>query len=69
MLFAYVVLFVKSFITSPAMIRPATEGTKAVLPGISLRSVQYRLVPGGQMQWARQEIAISSMGRIGCSSE
>lgn len=48
--------------TSPAITNPATAGTKALLPGISRRSVQCRFVPGGQMQWVRQLIAISSMG-------
>ncbi len=40
----------RSLITSPARISPATEGTKAVLPGISLRSVHLCAAPGGQMQ-------------------
>ena len=58
----------KSLMTSPAMIRPATEGTNAVEPGISRRTVHFR-VPGGQMQWLRQLIAGSSSGRTGCSVE
>ena len=39
----------RSLTTSPAIISPTTEGTKAVEPGISLRTVHFR-VPGGQMQ-------------------
>ena len=39
----------KSLMTSAAMIKPATEGTNAVDPGISRRTVHLR-VPGGQMQ-------------------
>ena len=50
------------------MIRPATDGTKAVEPGISLRTVHF-LVPGGQMQWDLQLIAGSSSGLLGCSVE
>ena len=36
------------------MMSPATDGTKAVLPGISRRSVHLCFAPGGQMQWLRQ---------------
>ena len=61
--------FARSFTTSPAMISPATDGTKAVLPGISRRSVHLCFAPGGQMQWLRQLMDISSMGRVGISSE
>ena len=59
----------RSFTTSPAMMSPATDGTKAVLPGISRRSVHLCSAPGGQMQWLRQLMDISSMGRVGISSE
>ena len=52
-----------------AMINPATAGTNATLPGISLRSVHLCLAPGGQMQFVRQPIDISSFGLVGCSSE
>lgn len=41
---------VMSFMTSPAIINPTTDGTKAVLPGTCLRCVQFLAVPGGQMQ-------------------
>ncbi len=41
---------VRSLMTSPAMIRPTTEGTNAVLPGISRRSVHLWAAPGGQIQ-------------------
>ena len=58
----------RSLTTSPARINPATEGTKAVEPGISLRTVHFR-VPGGQMQCFRQLINGSSRGRVGCSVE
>lgn len=54
-----------SFITSPVIISPATDGTKALLPGICLRWVYFRAVPGGQIQWARQLVAISSTGEMG----
>lgn len=46
---------------------PAAAGTKAVDPGISLRSVHFRFVPGGQIQFVRHEISGSSNGLIGCS--
>lgn len=42
--------FTKSLTTSPARIRPTTEGTKAMEPGISLRCVHFLAVPGGQIQ-------------------
>ena len=58
-----------SFITSPAMISPTTDGTNAVLPGISRRSVHLCCAPGGQIQCVRQDMDISSMRRVGCSSE
>ena len=60
---------VRSLMTSPAMINPTTEGTNAVEPGISRRSVHFLAVPGGQMQWLRQLMAASSTGRIGFSCE
>ena len=41
---------VRSFMTSPAIISPTTDGTKAVEPGISRRWVHFLAVPGGQMQ-------------------
>ena len=40
----------RSLMTSPPMIRPATEGTKALEPGTERRWVHLRWVPGGQMQ-------------------
>ena len=40
----------RSFTTSPPMISPATEGTKALEPGTERRWVHLRWVPGGQMQ-------------------
>ena len=40
----------RSFITSPATISPTTDGTNAVEPGISRRTVHFLAVPGGQMQ-------------------
>ncbi len=57
----------KSFTTSPAIISPTTDGTNAVLPGISRRSVHLCCAPGGQIQCVRQEIDISSIGRVGVS--
>ena len=39
----------RSLTTSPAMISPATEGTKALEPGTARRWVHLRWVPGGQM--------------------
>ena len=53
----------RSFTTSPAMIRPTTDGTKAVEPGMSRRTVHLR-APGGQMQWLRQLMDGSSRGRM-----
>ena len=53
--------------TSDAMMRPTTDGTKALEPGMSRRSVHLWAAPGGQMQWARQLMDISSMGLVGCS--
>lgn len=47
------------------MIRPATEGTNAVDPGMSLRSVHFLAVPGGQMQCCLQLIDMSSNGLTG----
>ena len=49
------------------MISPTTDGTKATLPGIARRSVHLCFAPGGQMQFERQLIAISSTGLIGSS--
>jgi hypothetical protein len=60
---------VKSLMTSAAIIKPATAGTKAVLPGMSRRSVHLCFAPGGQIQWLRQLMLISSMGRMGGSSD
>ncbi len=40
----------RSLTTSPPMMRPATEGTKALEPGTERRMVHLRWVPGGQMQ-------------------
>ena len=47
------------------MINPTTDGTKALLPGTWRRCVHFLAVPGGQVQWARQLIAISSIGVSG----
>ena len=55
--------------TSPAIISPTTEGTNELLPGTCLRWVHFRAVPGGQMQCARQLIAMSSIGVSGGSLE
>ena len=59
----------RSLITSPARIRPATDGTNAMLPGMSLRSVHFLAAPGGQMQCVLQLMLISSSGRMDFSSE
>ena len=40
----------RTFTTSPPMMRPATDGTKALEPGTERRMVHLRWVPGGQMQ-------------------
>ena len=45
----------------------SADGTKAVEPGISRRSVHLCAAPGGQMQWFLQLIDISSIGRVGFS--
>jgi len=58
----------RSLTTSPAIINPTTDGTNAVEPGISLRTIHFR-VPGGQMQCCRQLMDGSSSGRVGCSVE
>ena len=55
--------------TSEAISSPAAEGTNAFDPGISLRTVHFLAVHGGQMQWFRQDISISSIGLMGFSSE
>ena len=60
---------VRSLTTSAAMMSPAAEGTKAVEPGMSLRWVHFRTVPGGQTQCCLQLMDISSRGRIGVSRE
>ena len=59
----------RSFTTSAASSKPAAAGTKALLPGIARRCVHFLAVPGGQMQCARQLIAISSTGVIAGSLE
>ena len=59
----------RSFITSPAMISPTTDGTKALLPGTCRRWVHFRAVPGGQMQWVLQLFAMSYFGAMGFSLE
>lgn len=51
------------------MISPTTDGTNATLPGIARRSVHLCFAPGGQIQFERQLIAISSTGLIGSSLE
>ena len=48
--------------------RPTVEGTKALLPGISLLIVHLRFVPGGHIQCVRQLMDKSSIGRFGISS-
>ena len=40
----------RSLTTSPPMMSPATDGTKALEPGTERRWVHLRWVPGGQMQ-------------------
>ncbi len=50
----------KSFITSPAIINPTTDGTKALLPGTCRLCVHFLAVPGGHMQCALQLIASAS---------
>ena len=55
--------------TSPPMISPATEGTKALEPGTARRTVHLRWVPGGQMQWFLQLMESSSMGVMAGSLE
>ncbi len=55
----------RSFTTSPARISPATDGTNAILPGIARRSVHLCFAPGGQIQFFRQLMLMSSC----CSTE
>ncbi len=61
--------FTRSLMTSPAIISPTTEGTKAVEPGISLLSVHFLTVPGGHTQCCLQLMDISSCGLIAFSRE
>ena len=61
--------FIKSLTTSPAIIRPTTDGTNAILPGTCRLCVHFLAVSGGQMQFVLQLIAISSIGVIGFSFE
>ena len=42
------------------MISPTTEGTNAVLPGMSRRSVHLCCEPGGQKQCVRQDIGVAA---------
>lgn len=49
--------------------RPTVEGTKALLPGISLLIEHLGFVPGGHIQCVRQLIDKSSRGLIDFSSE
>jgi hypothetical protein len=65
----FILLSVRSFTTSPAMIKPATEGTNAVEPGMSLRSVHFLAVPGGHIHCCLQLIDMSSGGLVGISLE
>lgn len=66
---SYSISPIRSFTTSPAMISPTTDGTKALLPGTCRRWVHLRAVPGGQMQWVLQLFAMSSFGAMGFSLE
>lgn len=59
----------RSLMTSPAKIKPATEGTNETLPGIDRRSVHFRSVPGGQIQLVLHEFEQSSISFIGSSVE
>lgn len=65
----YFTTSVKSFTTSPAIISPATEGTKATEPGIARRSVHLYPASGGQIQFSRQLFSMSSFGVSGSSFE
>lgn len=67
--YPYSISPIRSFTTSPAMISPTTDGTKALLPGTCRRWVHLRAVPGGQMQWVLQLFAMSSFGAMGFSLE
>jgi len=49
--------------TSPAMIRPATEGTNAVEPGISRRTVHF-LVPGGMKMAVQKCVSYRMAARL-----
>ena len=48
---------------SPAIIRSATDGTKAVEPGMSLLTVHFR-APGGQIRFSLQLMAGFSSGQM-----
>ena len=58
-----------SFITSPAIMSPTTEGTKETDPGTLRLAVHVLAVPGGQMQFSLQPAAGSTAGGIGGSFE
>ena len=53
---------IRSLITSPPRISPATDGTKEILPGMALLSVHLWVDPGGQTQPVRQLFSIFSRG-------
>ena len=55
--------------TSPAIISPATDGTKDMLPGIWRRVVHLRVVPDGQIQLVAQFDPSVSLGAMGNSFE
>ena len=44
--------------------RPTVEGTKALLPGISLLIVHLRFVPGGHIQCVRQLMDNHLLGEL-----
>ena len=60
---------IKSLITSPAIISPATDGTNEILPGICRRIKQVRAAPFGQTQWLAQLFSSVTTGVIGSSLE
>lgn len=61
--------YIKSFITSPAIISPTTGGTNALLPGICLRTLHFLFVSGGQMQFSSLHKFSVVFGFIGSSFE
>ena len=60
---------IRSLMTSPAMISPATDGTNAVDPGVLLLPVPFRSAPGIPSPSSAEPVDGSAKGVIGSSFE